>query len=149
VPTLTEIENVIVARLAAQIPYLKTCGTLAEFLAKDLDQVEEIGRQLPAVYAAYEGGEFEHKMSGVQDLTMTFTIVAVVANYRGEEAVRHGMGAEKGVYDLLHDIRAALSDQDCGIEIDPLLPLREGAIDGSGSLQIYGITFQTRCRATL
>lgn len=148
-PTLSQIETAIVARLAAQIPYLKTCGCLAEFLAKDLEDVEAIALQLPAAYAAYEGGEFEHRLSGIQDRTMTFTILAVVSNYRGEEAVRHGQGTEKGVYDLLEDIRVAISDHDCGVEIDPLLPTREGAIDGNQTLQVYGITFQTRCRGTL
>jgi len=148
-PTLSQIETAICARLRAQIPYLRACASLADFLARDLEDLETIALQLPAAYVAYEGGEYEHLVSGVQDRTMLFAVLAVVANYRGEESVRHGMGAEKGAYDLLEDIRAALSDQDCGIAMDPLLPIREGAIDGNDALQIYGITFRTRCRATL
>lgn len=148
-PTLTEIEAAIAARLTAEISYLKTCGSLADFLARDAEGLEAMALQLPAAYVAYEGGEYDHSMSGVQDVAMTISVLAVASNYRQEEAVRHGLSLEKGIYDLLEDIRIALSDQSCGVDIDPLLPVREGAIDGTQSLQVYGITFQTRRRAAL
>lgn len=147
--TVTDVENAIIARLRSEIPYLRTCGSLAEFLASDIEQIEELAPLLPAAYVVYGGGRFDHKMSGIQDRRMTFLVVVVVRNLRDNEAVRHGRAGEKGIYDLLEDVRAALTDTDCGIEIDPLLPEAEEPIAGTTDLAVYGISFGTKCRATL
>ncbi len=76
-----------------------------------------------------------------------FTAIAVVRNLRGEPAPRLGLGTEKGAYEVLEDLRAALTDRDCGLAISPLLPTSEQALKGGGrNLAVYGISFKTSCR---
>ena len=67
----------------------------------------------------------------------------------GRPSPRHGAAGEKGVYEVLEDVRAALTGQDCGIAIEPLLPVSDKAISGSRDLAVYGIRFKTRCRAVI
>jgi len=140
--TVTEIEDAIIARLTAEIPYLKGCASLGQFLLED---IEENTLRYPAAYVAYQRGDYTYK-AGVQDRTMIFSVILVVRNERGDEAARHGQGAEIGVYRLLDDVRAALTDQSCGLAIDPLLPQSEQVIDGTDHVAIYGLTVSTRCR---
>lgn len=147
--TITEIEQAIISRLRDQIAYLRTVGSIAEFLADDIDSIEEYAPLCPAAFVVYDHGDFNHKMSGVQDREMIFNVLVVVRNLRGDSAARHGAAGEKGVYDVLEDVRSALSDQACGLSIDPLLPVSEEGIAGSKDLAVYGMAFRTRCRFTL
>lgn len=145
-PNITEIESAIIARLNAEIPYLRACGPVAEFLARDMENIQEMALICPAAFVVYSGARFGHKISGVQDREMVFSVLAVVRNLRKDGAVLHGAAGEKGVYDLLEDIRAALTDQNCGIAMDPLLPESEQAVIGSRDFAIFEIEFRTRCR---
>jgi phage gp37-like protein len=147
--TIAEIEEAIIARLGAELPYLRTCSSLGSFLARDPKEVAGLTPLCPAVYVVYQGAEYSHRMAGVQDRAMTFNAVALVRNLRGEPAPRHGQGVEKGVYEVLEDVRAALTGRDCGIQIDPLLPVSEQAITGARDLAVYGISFRTRCRTQI
>jgi len=140
---ISEVERAIIERLRRQIPYLRVCTSLARFL---VDDMEEAVLNFPAVCVAYQGGEYEHRLNGIQDRRMTFTIFVAARNERGDEASRHGHGEEAGVYGMLDDVRAALTSHSCGLDMDPLLPGIEQAVDGDSRLSVYGITFETRCR---
>ncbi len=148
-PRITEIEQAIVSRLSGALPYLRACCSLAEFLGRDAREVEELAILCPAVYVIYRQGKFSRKLSGAQDREMTFGVVVVVRNLRGDAAVRHGAPGEKGVYEVLEDVRAALSDQSCGVEIDPFAPVSEHSIAGTRNFAVYEILFKTRCRFIL
>ncbi len=141
--TIAEIEDAVVGRLRAEVSSLRTCASLAHFLAKE---IADIALVLPAAYVAYEQGEFDHKTNGVQDRTMVFNVFVMAGSMRGDEASRHGCGTESGVYTLLDDVRAALTNHDCGLDIDPLRPKTEHAVDGDRYYSIYAISFETRCR---
>lgn len=142
--TLTEIERAIVNRLRQQIPYLRECASMGSFL---LDEMEDLVLRCPAAFVTYQQGEYGYGTSGIQDRRMRFTIALVVRSERGDEAARQGRDPEIGIYRLLDDVRIALTDQTCGLSIDPILPQSERAIGGSEEISIYGITLQTRCRA--
>lgn len=145
--TIAQIEDAIIARLKAQITYLKTCDSLGEGL---LDEVEDITIRFPAAYVIYApGGRYDHSTSGVQDRHMEFLVVLWAKNLRGDVAARHGQGTEKGAYEMLEDARAALSGQACGLDIDELLPVDEELIESTEAMAGYGIRFKTRCRGTL
>ncbi|MEM5789842.1 MAG: Gp37 family protein [Syntrophobacteraceae bacterium] len=148
-PTITEIETAMIARLRERITYLRTCGSMAEFLADDIENIEEYAPLCPAAFVVYDSGSYSHKVSGRQDREMVFNVLVVVRNLRGETAARHGVAGEKGVYDVLDDVRATLTDQSCGLAMDPLLPMSEEGVAGSKDLAIYAIAFKTRCRFTL
>ncbi len=143
---IARIENAIIGRLRDQIPYLRTCASLAYFLLKE---IEDIALILPAAYVTYEQGDFEHSMSGAQDRRMVFSVLAMAGSMKGDEASRHGSGGGIGVYRLLDDVRVALTNQSCGLDIDPFRPITERSVDGDSHLSVYGISFETRCRFLL
>jgi phage gp37-like protein len=143
---IAQIEDAIIARLKAQLTYLKTCDSLGDYLA---DEAEDITIRFPAAYVVYGGGTYSYATSGVQDREMMFWVRAMAKNLRGDRAARHGKGADKGVYEILEDARAALTNQTCGLQIDPLLPVPEEPVAGDEHFADYGIGFKTRCRYTL
>jgi phage gp37-like protein len=149
VPTIAQIEDAIVSRLASGLPFLRTCSSLADFFAADLAAIAGLTTLCPAAYVVYTGAEYSYKMGAVQEREMAFTVIAAVRNLRGEPAPRLGAAGETGVYEVLESIRTALTGQDCGIAIEPLLPVSEKAVSGSRDLAVYGIRFKTRCRAVI
>jgi len=144
--TITEIESGIINRLKTQLTYLKTCKSLGEVLSND---AADFAVQTPAAYVVYEGGRYEHTMSGTQDRWMNFAVIVVAKNLRGDEEARRGQGTAKGAYDLLDDARATLSNNAVGLTIDPLLPVDETAIENTEKSAAYAIRFATRTRYTL
>ncbi|MGD9505358.1 MAG: phage protein Gp37 [Syntrophobacteraceae bacterium] len=144
--TAGQIEDAITERLKSQMPGLRECASLARFLtAKGADRDGE--RLLsPAVYVVYSRGKYSHAWNGVQDREMFFNVVAMVENLRGDVAARHGEGSETGAYELIEAVRATLSGEQCGLDIDPLAPVSEEAIRGDATMAMYGITFRTSCR---
>ncbi len=141
--TITEVEQAIQARLVSRIASLRKVGSLSDFLMADLDDTALLS---PAAYVVFDSGSFTHGMARTQEISLTFTVVVVVENQRGNEAARHGAGSSIGVYQLLDDIRAALTNQTLGLDMEPLFPVSIQGIAGSESLAVYGITFETSCR---
>jgi phage gp37-like protein len=144
--TVTEIEDAIVDRLKSEVGYLRTCASLGQFL---VNESREFTRLFPAAYVSYARGSYDHRMNGIQDREMVFDVVCMASNARGDEAARHGDGTGKGAYDVMEDVRAALTNQSCGLNIDPLLPESEEHIEGDQKMAIYAVTFRTRCRFVL
>jgi len=145
-PTITEIEDAIINELKAKLTYLQTCKSLGEALTHD---AADLAVRVPAAYVVYEGGRYDHVMSGTQDHFMNFAVIVVAKNLRGEAEARRGQGATKGAYDLLDEVRAALSNNAVGLAIDPLLPVDETAIENTEKSAAYAIRFATRVRFTL
>ncbi len=144
--SLTTIEQAIIGRLSTALPYLKTCGSLSEFLSRGASEIEEFSPLCPAAFVVYQRGAYSRKMSGALDREMIFSVVVAVRNLRGDEAVRHGAAGDKGIYEVLEDVRTALCDQTCGMDIDPLAPVSEEAVSGTRDFAVYEIGFRTRSR---
>lgn len=144
--TVAQIEQAIQDRLTERIPYLKSVGSIADFLTADLDQNTGL---TPAAYVVFESGAFDHQIGMIQQMTLRYTVIVVVRNRRGNEAARRGAGQEIGAYQVLDDIRLALTHQTLGLGIDPLMPESIQGIAGSESVAVYGITFETRCEDTI
>jgi len=142
---INEIEDAIVSRLKTQIPYLLTCNSLGDII---MSQAQERTLNYPAVYVVYKKGTYDHQIAGVQDKEMDFTVVAMAKNYRGEKEARHGKLTEKGAYNIMDDVRAALTNHAVGLDIDPLFPMDESELDGGESVATYGVVFRTKCRFT-
>ncbi len=79
------------------------------------------------------------------DKNLTFTVIVVVRS-TSQEKVLHGSGSRLGAYEILEDITDLLKGQNLGLQIFPLAPLAEDAIDGNQTTAVYGVTFGTRFR---
>lgn len=145
-PTVAQIEDAIIARLTREIPALRACDSLGEYLAA---RARGLSARHPAAWVVYEGATFQHAMAGVQDRLMTFLVIVSARSFRGEAAARRGAAGEPGAYEVLDAVRAALTGSDCGLPIVPLLPVEEEVLRGEDGYAEYGLHFTTQCRETI
>lgn len=141
--TITAIENAIIDELTAQLTYLKTCKSLGEGM---VGEIKDLTIQYPAVYVVYERGEYSRETIQTQDKKMIFGVIVMAKNYRGDVAARQGQGDTKGAYDLLEHVLAELTDNDLGLDIDPLMPLDESPLETQLDQAAYVIRFETSQR---
>ncbi len=100
-------------------------------------EVRSLTVPLPAVFVLYAGSVFDEAANRSFDDEQAFTVVAVARSLRSRAELRDGM------YDLLEQIKAALIDNNLGLDIEPLHPLRIEAALVAKDLSIYGLDFKT------
>ena len=144
-PTITVIETAIIDTLKSGLTYLKKAGPLSEFLKLKADTLVTVA---PAIFVSYQAGNYSAGSMNVDifDREMVFAVIIVTRNPVSQERLLHGDGSKVGVYDILEDVVATLKGQSLGLDIHPLQPLVEEALEGSLTTVVYGITFRTRCR---
>ena len=138
------IEDAIIARLKAEIAYLKTVDVLAALLS---DESPDFTLLAPAAFVTYGGGPYKRVGSSSKfDRDMKFNIVIVQRNFNGQRRLLHGDGAKKGVYDVLKDVRIALTDQALGLAIWPFTPIDDQPLEATRDVVVWGFSFHTRAR---
>jgi hypothetical protein len=143
---ISDIQQLIMARLQSEIQYLKKVAPVAEFF------VETAGERTisaPAVYVAYQEGRYDIPGTGnplVLDHSLTFMLIVVHRSFVSHEQLLQGKDDKKGIYDVLDDVRQALSGYTLSESMDPMMPILERAIAGDDSLAVFSIFFETRHR---
>jgi len=146
--TITEIEDAIISTLKSS-DMNSYCKKIDSYQIEGGDIEEQIrifAGQLPCLLIIYSGGEFSHFLSGVQDKPMTFSILVCAQSLRGKGEARRGL---VGAYQMLDDLRKTLTNKNLGLNIDPLLPVREAAEVNTKNFSAYSMEFKTRCRYNL
>jgi phage gp37-like protein len=146
--TITEIEDAIISTLKGSTmnSYCKKIDSY-QIEGGDLEeQIRLFAGQLPCLLVVYSGGEFEHLLSGVQDKSMTFSILLCAQSLRGKGEARRGL---VGAYQMLDDLRFVLTNNVLALNIDPMLPTREATEINTKNFSAYSMEFKTRCRYAL
>lgn len=151
--TITQIENAIITTLKGS-EMGAYCKKIDSYQIEEGDLEEQIRLftgQLPCVLVVYSGGEFDHLLSGVQDKSMTFSILLCAQSLRGLGEARRGpsTGSGIGTYQMLDDLRSVLTNNVLALNIDPLLPTREAGEINTKNFSAYSMEFKTRCRFIL
>ena len=118
--TITEIEDLLIARIQAKLTYLAHAGSYKGELEKE---IAELVLRTPAVLVSLQNlsgepaafQEFGDLSS--YSLTYAFSLAVVCRDLRGEAAGRRG---DTGAYRILDDLFAALADQVLGGGLQPL-----------------------------
>jgi phage gp37-like protein len=140
----SEIEDAVISQIKSQMPYLKTVDALANLLADDSPDYAIIA---PAVFVAYGSGSYRRVgTSSVFDRDMKVNVVIVQRNFIGQKRLLHGDAINRGIYDILEDVRAALTDQTCGLSIFPLTPVDDQGLEATRDVVVWGLSFHTRAR---
>jgi|Deesub1362A_J573_1020465.scaffolds.fasta_scaffold00740_18 phage gp37-like protein len=136
------IEDSIIDALKTAMPYLRTVETYAGQLE---DEIERLPVRFPAAYVVYGGSSFNWIDGPNHQETVEFSVLVAAKNLRGNRAVRKGGSApdDRGAYDLINDVLAALTNKTFGLEIERLKPLRVSLVFISRVIAVYGIDFQT------
>ncbi len=137
---ISTIEDAILARIAgAKLPYLRTLATYGGELG---DRLVESVRQFPAVWLAFKGagnGRPLNTAGSVYRVPATWVVFVAARNLRNEAATRRGDHVLVGAYQILNDVRALLTGQDLGLEIEALRPGRVRSMT-SARYQAQGVS---------
>jgi phage gp37-like protein len=147
--TITEIEDAIISTLKStdMASYCKKIDSY-QIEGGDLeDQIRIFAGQLPCALVIYSGTpEFIYSISGVQDAPMIFSILLCAQSLRGKGEARKGI---IGTYQMIDDLRKFLTNNQVGLDIDPLMPTKiEGEIN-TKMFSAYSMEFKTKVRYNL
>ena len=142
--TITQIELALKAKLQS-LGYFKEVESIAEFLAKSADELAILA---PSAYIAYQGRTFASPgmNTSKRDRNMVFAIVLVQRNFVSQEILLHGTASKKGIYDIVEEVCDLLIDEDLGLDITPIDPMKDDIIGGDQMVVIYGLWLETKTR---
>lgn len=118
------VERIASAAKAGLLGYrLKTVDSYGgEFDDKDLAKIANL---LPGAWVMLKGEEqLAEQSNGAWKMRATFVVIVGARNQRNQAAQRHGALGDVGSYQIARDVRALLTNQTLGLEIDPLAPWR-------------------------
>lgn len=119
--TIAQIEDAILAKLQESAALMALCKTVASYhyeLATLVSQAEQLTVPVPAVYTIYGGSDFDEPANRSYDDAMNFTVIVIAKDLRGNDKLR------AAVYPILEEVKTALIDNDLGLDIEPLQPVR-------------------------
>jgi phage gp37-like protein len=132
------LEDTVVAALEDGLgPEVKTVRSYQGDWRTDLRQ--ETWR-LPAALVMLMESRSEQVGLSSFDLTLDLQVLVVVRHLRGESAGRREAG---GAYDLLAGVREALWHRDLGLDLNPLVLVREEPLLTDEEFTVYAARYRT------
>ena len=127
---IDQIEDALLSILRADPALAGYVRTFAVIPSLDEAVLERTFKQFPAIGAVSTEGAYEYAMNGVQDERGTFQILCINRNLRSPvDALRGGAAAEKGLWHMIDDCRAALlAAPDLGLPGVDCLPKRRSLL---------------------
>ncbi|MBM4285811.1 MAG: DUF1834 family protein [Deltaproteobacteria bacterium] len=135
---IKDLEDALLGALEAGLG--RTLKTLKSFRGNWREELRQGGLRLPAVLVMLTGSRAEQVGVSSCDLVVDFSLLAMVRQWRGEEA---GRREEGGVYDLLTGIREALWHRDLGLNILPLALVREEPLLHTREFCVHAAHYRT------
>lgn len=139
--TITQIEDLLIARIKAELPYLADVSSYKGQLEK---KIAELVLRTPAVLVSLQELSGEPttfvEMGGVSSyaLTYVFSLAVVCRDLRGEAAGRRG---DTGAYRILDDLFAALTDYILDADLQPLAYNEAEALLITKEVVIFAATY--------
>jgi phage gp37-like protein len=134
----TMVEDAVVAALQGRLgSQVKTIRSYQGNWKTDLRQEPW---RMPAVLVMLASSRSEQVGLSSFDLTLELKVLVVVRHLRGEEAGRREAG---GAYDLLTGVQEALWQQDLGLDLLPLVLVREEPLLADGEYTVYAAHYRT------
>ncbi len=142
--TLTDIENAMITALdSAPISgYAKTIGGYQGEFQKTMGEALILMPAVLVVFAddAHHDANAQYKQyNEISD----WDVLVGCKNLRGDLARRQGAAGEVGIYEMLKDVRSALTGNRLGLDIAPLRIVRRWRILVDHRANIYALRFQT------
>jgi phage gp37-like protein len=132
------VEDAVVAALEAELG--SQVETLAAYQGDWLTDLHRKEWRFPAVLVQLRRSRGEQVTLGSYDLSLEFTVLAVVRHLRGEAA---GRREAEGIYQILAGVRQALWHQDLGLELQPLNLIREEPLLSNQEFSVYAAHYGT------
>lgn len=144
---ISEIEKAVIARIKDQLPYIETCESWSAFRTGEL---KDNTLAYPAAYTVFDrSGTFLYTADQIQDIPLTFRVVVMQRtlgiDVSGAESRQGDNSQVKGVYEILNDLRLALTGYRDSTDLDvlkPILPQSIQSIFQDENIAIYGMVLE-------
>jgi phage gp37-like protein len=147
--SIEEIEDAIVTKLSEDTTLKTYIKTFERMPWENLDDLEKLLRQYPAIVVSYAGGEDDTGSFSVLDHAGRFAVMCAHKNFRSSSAAARGLiTGEKGVYDMLNDVLSALNFTNLGLDIISCRSLRIRRVAATNNLTIFSREFEIKWRYT-
>ncbi len=127
---IRDIEDRIIATLRAEVGALRTVEAYTGQLSRE---IEKLPVRFPAAYVVMGGAELSPVDGPVHREALTFSVLVASRSLRG--------GREE--YGLIRDVLTALTNEDFGLDIERMRPLKTSLVFMDGAVTVYGIDFRT------
>lgn len=119
--TIAQIEDAIVSKLNASVALKNLCNVIASYHG-EIDaltsQASQLIIPLPAVFVIYGGSNYDETANRSYTDELTFTVIVIAKDLRGNQQLKAAM------YPILEEVETALIDNDLGLDIEPIHPVR-------------------------
>jgi phage gp37-like protein len=132
-----DIEDALLTALRESIPYLRTVKTYAGELEAD---IEKLSIPFPAAFVVYGGSDFDLIDGPGHQESATFSVLAAARSLRSGERARK---QDHGAYDIITEVKAALTNRRLGLDMEKLRPLRTYLVYTGRTVVVYGTDFGT------
>ena len=139
--TLAEIEDLLLARIRARLPYLLTVDSYQGQIDEKALEDGQVVIRTPAVLALLKKTAGAPLAYGEGEETYEFTLIVACRNLRGQEAARR---EDQGVYQILQDLRRGLWDHSLAPELQPLDFVQDDAFFVTREWAIYFATYTVK-----
>lgn len=115
--TVEEIEDAIIATLRADATLAAYVRTFERMPWDNIESLEKLLKNYPAIVVAYQGGADDNGMYGVCDQEGRFSILCANKSVRAISSAARGAVGAVGVYGMLKDVLAAVNYSSLGLDI--------------------------------
>ena len=133
--TITQIEDLLIARIKDQLPYLAEVASYKGQLEKE---IAELVLRTPAVLVSLQDLPGETQSFEGYVLSYIFSLAVVCRDLRGEASGRRG---DTGAYRILDDLFTALRDHALDAQLEPLIYHKAEAHLITKEVVIYAATY--------
>jgi phage gp37-like protein len=131
-----QVEDKIIETLHKEVSYVKTVETYAGQLEAD---IKTLPVTFPAVFVVYGGSTFARVDGPNHQETVDFSVL-VAAKGVSNKGMRKD---DKGVYEMIKAVLTALTNEDFGLDMEKLRPLRVTPVLITKTMAVYGLDFRT------
>lgn len=110
----------------------------------DEDNLTQFIVQFPAILVAFGGSIYKEDAFPYMVEEMTYSLLINDRNMRGNEAARRGSPLTPGTYSLMQQVREKLHGKTLGLQVYPLVVLRETAIVNTKTVSIYSAEYMVK-----
>lgn len=137
--TILEIETAILDALgASEMAHVaRTIEPYHGEVEALVAEVKQLIAPTPAVYVIYVGSIFDESANRSFDDEQTFSIIHIAKDLRGNAQLR------AAIYPMLEITKSALIDNNLGLNIEPLHPVRIDPVAVTRAFSIYGFDVKT------
>lgn len=132
------LEDAVLTALEAQLG--AQVKTLQSYQGDWQSGLQRESWRLPTVLVGLRQARGERVSTRSYDLTLDFTMLAIVRNLRRDTSARTQDGS---IQQILAGIRQALWHQDLGLEVQPFSLVREQPLLNTGEFSVYEALYRT------